>query len=147
MRGLILPRRERRILRFTKILIASVAMELQISMIPSPEDPPWSSDDYQSELRNLGLTLKADGLEIRDVASQPARAGTPLPLTGEWKVKFDDALAPILQTPVGSWLQARRGRTARLRIGEIEADVRTVEELVRVIKVAKCYQAVTESES
>ena len=63
------------------------------------------------------------------------------------RVKFDPTLAPILQTPVGSWLQARRGRTARLRIGEIEADVRTIEELVRVIRVAKCYQEVTESES
>src|SRR5215469_14018593 len=104
MRGLILPRRERRILRFTKILIASVAMELQISMIPSPEDPPWRSDDYQSELRNLGLTLKADGLEIRDVGTQPSRAGSPPPLSGEWRVKFESGLAPILQTPVGSWL-------------------------------------------
>ena len=122
-------------------------MELQISMIPSPEDPPWRSSDYQSELRNLGLSLKADGLEIRDVSTLPARAGSPPPLLGEWRVKFDASLAPILQTPVGAWLQARRGRTARLRIGEIEADVRTIEELVRVIRVAKCYQEVTENES
>jgi hypothetical protein len=66
---------------------------------------------------------------------------------GEWRVDLGAAVEPILEVPVGSWLQARRGRTARLRIGEIEADVRTVEELVRVIKIAKCYQDVTESES
>ena len=57
------------------------------------------------------------------------------------------ALEPILKAPVGSWLQARRGRTARLRIGEIEADVRTAEDLARVIKIATCYQNVTENES
>jgi hypothetical protein len=122
-------------------------MELQISMIPSPEDPPWRSDDYQSELRNLGLALKADGLEIHEVGSHPIRSGGTPPISGEWKVALGAALEPTLKTPVGAWLQARRGRTARLRIGEIEADVRTVEELARVIKIAKCYQEVTENES
>ena len=122
-------------------------MELQISMIPSPEDPPWRSDDYQSELRILGLALKADGLDIHEVGSHPSRAGGSLPISGEWRVELGTALEPILKAPLGSWLQGRRGRTARLRIGEIEADVRTIEELVRVIKIAKCYQEVTESES
>ena len=130
-----------------KSLIASFAMELQISMIPSPEDPPWRSDDYQSELRRLGLALREDGLEIQEVGSHPVRSGETAPISGEWKVKLGATLEPILKAPVGSWLQARRGRTARLRIGEIEADVRTVEELARVIKIAKCYQEVTENES
>ena len=122
-------------------------MELQISMIPSPEDPPWRSDDYQSELRNLGRTLKADGLEIQEVGSHPVHPGDPPPISGEWRVKLGSTLEPALRAPVGSWLQARRGRTAILRIGEIEADIRTVEELGRVLKIAKCYQEVTESES
>ena len=130
-----------------KSLIASFAMELQISMIPSPEDPPWRSDNYQSELRKLGLALKGDGLEIQEVGSHPVRSGETSPISGEWKVKLGATLEPILKAPVGSWLQARRGRTARLRIGEIEADVRTAEELARVIKIAKCYQEVTENES
>ncbi len=130
-----------------KSLIASFAMELQISMIPSPEDPPWRSDDYQSELRKLDLALRGDGLEIREVGSHPARSGETSPISGEWRVELGATLEPILKAPVGSWLQARRGRTARLRIGEIEADVRTAEELSRVIKIANCYQEVTENES
>jgi hypothetical protein len=121
-------------------------MELQISMIPSPEDPAWRSDDYQSELRNLGLTLRADGLEIHEVGSHPFPSGNSPPISGEWRVKLGANLEPALCVPVGSWLQARRGRTARLRIGEIEADIRTVEELGRVLKIANCYQEVTEGE-
>jgi len=121
-------------------------MELQISMIPSPEDPAWRSDDYQSELRNLGLTLRADGLEIHEVGSHPFPSGDSPPISGEWRVKLGANLEPALRVPVGSWLQARRGRTARLRIGEIEADIRTVEELGRVLKIANCYQEVTEGE-
>jgi hypothetical protein len=86
-------------------------------------------------------------LEIQEVGSHAARSAETSPISGEWKVKLGAALEPILKAPVGSWLEARRGRTARLRIGEIEADVRTAEELVRVIKIAKCYKEVTESES
>ena len=122
-------------------------MELLISMIPSPEDAPWRSEDYQSELRNLGSALRGDGLEIQEVGSHAARSGEMSPLSGEWRVKLGASLEPILKAPVGSWLQARRGRTAKLRIGEIEADVRNAEELARVIKIAKCYQSVTENES
>jgi hypothetical protein len=122
-------------------------MELQISMIPSPEDPPWRSDDYQSELRQLGLALRGDGLVIHEVSSHPLRLGEMSPISGEWRVKLGAMVEAILKAPVGSWLQARRGRTARLRIGEIEADVRTAEELARVIKIATCYQEVTEDEA
>jgi hypothetical protein len=122
-------------------------MELLISMIPSPDDPPWRSDDYQSELRNLGLSFRADGLEIRDQGSRPVGAGCVPEISGEWRVKLDAMVGPILEAPVGSWLEARRGRTVRLTIGEIEADVRTVDELVSVIKKATRYEEVSENES
>lgn len=122
-------------------------MELQISTIPSPEDPPWRSADYQSELRELGVRLRADGLDLREVHSPSPCSDCPPAISGEWSVPLDAVLTPILEAPLGSWLQARHGRTARLRIGAIEADVRNVQELVRVIKVAKCYQDVAESES
>ncbi len=122
-------------------------MELQISMIPSPDDPPWKSDDYQSELRNLGSSLRADGLEIREVGAQSVREGCVACISGEWRVKLGDTLGPILKVPVGSWLEARPGRTVRLTMGEMEADVRTVDELVSVIKIAKSYEEVAENES
>lgn len=115
-------------------------MELQICMIPSPEDPPLRSDDYQSELRNLGSTLRASGLEICDVYPRPVRAETQPMMQGEWRVRLDPIAAPLLGTPVRTWLQARRGRTARLKVGEVEADVRTVEELVSVIQIANRYR-------
>ena len=122
-------------------------MDLQISMIPSPDDPPCRSHDYQSELRNLGLALKADGLELRDVGPRSVRAECAPALSGEWKVQLGSMLGPILGAPVGSWLQARRGRTVRLTIGEMEADVRTADELESVIKIATFYKEAAENES
>ncbi|SRR5487761_571481 len=122
-------------------------MELQISMIPSPDDLPWRSDDYQSELRNLGLALRADGLEIREVGVQSVREGCVACISGEWRVRLGERVDRALEAPVGFWLQARRGRTVRLTIGETEADVQTAEELVSVIKIARSYEKVSENES
>jgi hypothetical protein len=119
-------------------------MELLISMIPSPEDPPWMSDAYQADLRNLGLMLSADGLDINDVASH---SGCPPAMSGEWRVTLGATLGPKLGAPVGSWLQARRGRIVHVTIGMVEVDVRTVDELVSVIKIANCYQKIAEDES
>ena len=122
-------------------------MELHISMIPSPEDPPWLSAAYQADLHNLGRTLRADGVEIHDVAVRSASAGRMSALSGEWTVELGAVLGSMLGAPVGSWLQGRRGRTVRLTIGKIEADVRTVDELARVIRTARLYQEVAESDS
>src|SRR5258708_25692354 len=100
-------------------------MELQISMIPSPEDPPWRSDDYQSELRKLGLALKGDGLEIQEVGSHPVRSGETSPISGEWRGKLGATLEPILKTPVGALLQARLGRAALVGSFVMQARHRT----------------------
>lgn len=122
-------------------------MELQISMIPSPEDPPLGSAEYQSELRMLGLGLKQSGLEIRDSSTRRLDVESQLPMIGEWWIKVEPQAAALLGTTVFSWLQARRGRTARLKIGEVEVDVRTVEELAAVIQVANRYQTICEMDS
>jgi hypothetical protein len=63
------------------------------------------------------------------------------------EVKLGATLGSILGVPVGSWLEARRGRMVRLTVGEIEADVRTVDDLLCVIKTARAYQEVAESET
>ncbi|NYF80578.1 hypothetical protein [Granulicella arctica] len=122
-------------------------MELHISMIPSPEDPPCRSDGYQSELRDLGLTLKADGLELREVGTRSVRPDCLPSLSGEWRIQLGATLGTILGAPVGSWLQARRGRTVRLTIGKMEADVQTADQLESVIKIAKFYQDVAENDA
>ena len=86
-------------------------------------------------------------IPIRLVPGRSRCYGRRIAVRPEWKVPLDAALASILEAPLGSWLQARHGRTARLRIGEIEADVRNVQELARVIRVAKCYQDVLEGDT
>ena len=121
-------------------------MELRISMIPSPKDPPWISEDYQSDLRNLGLSLRADGLEIDDVGPRPIKTGSLCAITGEWRVKLCNTLGPVLGAPVGSWLQARHGRTVHLTIGKVEVDVRTAEELLCAIKIAGLYEQSADSD-
>lgn len=40
----------------------------------------------------------------------------------------------------GAWVQARYGRKVRLKIGELEAEGRSVEEVEKLLKVAADYQ-------
>ncbi len=43
------------------------------------------------------------------------------------------ALGPTLGTALGAWLHARYGRKVRLKIGEIEAEAQTPEEVEKLI--------------
>jgi len=122
-------------------------MELHISMIPSPEDPPWRSDDYQSSLRGLELAFRADGLDIHESERSSVIAECGTAMSGEWMIRLDAMPHSVLEAVVGSWLQARRGRAVCLTIGEIEADVLTVAEFIDAIKCARLYQEMSESDS
>src|ERR1700722_12040983 len=59
--------------------------------------PPWRSDDYQWELRNRRLTLRAYGLELHSVGVHPVREGCIPAVSGAWRVKLGASLGPILE--------------------------------------------------
>jgi len=122
-------------------------MELHISMIPSPEDPPWRSDDYQSGLRGLEMAFNVDGLEVHEAGRSSVIAECGTTISGEWWVRLDAMPHSVLAAVVGSWLQERRGRTVCLTIGEVEADVLTVDEFLGAIQCARLYQELSESDS
>ena len=48
-------------------------------------------------------------------------------------------IAPLAGA-VGAWIQARYGRKARIKIGEIEAEARTIEEVEELLKIAAEFQ-------
>lgn len=55
----------------------------------------------------------------------------------EGLVKFTATLGPMLGTAIGAWLHARYGRKVRLKIGEIEAEAQTVEEVETLLARAQ----------
>jgi hypothetical protein len=52
-------------------------------------------------------------------------------------VKFAATLGPMLGTAVGAWLHAKYGRKVRLKIGDIEAEAQTMQEVETLLNKAQ----------
>ncbi|MDE3105813.1 MAG: hypothetical protein KGK08_11615 [Acidobacteriota bacterium] len=109
-------------------------MELLMSMIPSPEDRSLKSLDYQAELNALDQTLRSAGLSLRCSQRQSAS------IRGAWAMPLCSSLTDALASPLDAWLKARRGRTVRFRIEDVEVEIRSVAELSAVLRAAGCYE-------
>jgi hypothetical protein len=49
--------------------------------------------------------------------------------------------APAATALIGAWLQARHGRKVRLKVGDVEAEAATVQEVEQLLERAKAYPA------
>jgi len=65
-------------------------------------------------------------------------AGTTL--LGKFIIPLTQTLGPPFFTLLGAWLTARYGRSVRLKIGDVEAQARTVEEVEKLLDSAKKFQ-------
>jgi hypothetical protein len=119
--------------------------ELDLTLIPAPNDPPIRSPDYQAELRQFEQGLHSNGLEVSSTI-ELREAWIPElispPYLGDFTIKLAAIFGPILGTAIGAWLQARIGRRVRLRVGPdgFEAEARTIEEVERLLERAKEFQ-------
>ena len=121
------------------------ATELDLTLIPGPNDPPFRSPDYQAELRQFEQCLRSNGLEVSPTI-ELREAWTPVPVPapylGDFTIKLAAIVGPVLGTGIGAWLQARIGRKVRLRVGPdgFEAEARTTEEVEKLLDLAREFQ-------
>jgi hypothetical protein len=112
---------------------AMVRMEIVLQR--APDDPKVHDPKFQSELRDFSKALRAAGIEYSQggMAFDAADGGGfPLP---EFLVVLTAAITPLAGL-CGAWLQARYGRKVRVKIGDVEAEGRTVEEVDELLKRA-----------
>ena len=97
---------------------------------PDPDAAPEVEDvDVQSEIASLGMKIKSVTIESSLGA---VTGGTDWTLLIEHGKIALPALAGIL----GAWLHARYGRKVRLKIGDIEAEAQTAEEVEKLLDKA-----------
>jgi hypothetical protein len=118
--------------------------ELQFSFIPAPNDAPTNSIEYQQELLQFENAAHAQKLTIASrVTFQKFMGGQNVSL-GEFTIKLAEIVVPALGTAlgtiIGAWLQARSGRKVRLKVGEVEAEAQTVEDVEKLIARAQDIQ-------
>ena len=112
------------------------ASELFLALIPALNDPPFRSQDYQAELRQFEQDLQSKGLEVSPII-ELREAWTPVPFpapyVGDFITKLAAIVGPAFGMGVGAWLHARYGRRVRLKVGDIEAEAQTLEEVEKLL--------------
>lgn len=114
--------------------------EIRVILRRAPDDSLENDPKFQRELSDFSKSLRAAGVKFsqRAMAFDSADAlGYPLP-------NFLITLAPAVIAAVaglcGAWVHARYGRKVRLKIGDVEAEGRTVEEIEALLQKAKEFQ-------
>src|SRR6185312_15222760 len=103
--------------------------KLTLQLLPSVEDKPLRSTEYQAALSKFAEQLQAHGLNPSMGMHFEESADSHSFLLGSFTIGLGKAIALPVCTAVGAWLHAKYGRRVRLKIGELEAEAQTVEEV------------------
>jgi hypothetical protein len=115
--------------------------EIRIRLLRTPDDPPERDPAFQQELNQFKDSLRSAGIPYsqRGMAFDSA-AATGYPLAELIIKELGPAAVGVLGTAVGAWISGRHGRKVRLRIGDIEAEGRTKEEVIELLNHARTLQ-------
>lgn len=117
--------------------------EVSIELVAAEDDAPPASEEFQAGLSAFGTALKDNGVTYGQMAiamDSVDAHGYPL---GEFIASLKSFGGPAITAAAaaaGAWAQARYGRKVRLKIGELEAEGRSVEEVEKLLKAAADYQ-------
>jgi hypothetical protein len=118
----------------------------EIVLQRAPDDASVNDPEFQKELREFSRSLSAAGVAFsqRAMAFDSADAlGFPL---AEFVIKaLSPAVIPAAAAVCGAWVQARYGRKVRLKIGDIEVEGRTTEEIKTLLGQAADFRGKIQS--
>ena len=106
--------------------------DIQISLLPAPDDPHHLTPGYQQELRGFEQAFRSEGLPIAAVPALAKMQGGPF-LSGEFVLKVAEKIGPPLIAGIAAWLHGRSGRKVRLKVGDIEVEAPTMKEVENLV--------------
>jgi hypothetical protein len=110
-------------------------VKVKIVLTRAPDDPKVNERSFQEELGSFGAALRSAGVKytLRGMAFDSADAlGFQSP---EFQVFLGQAVAAVAGL-CGAWVQVRYGRKVRVKIGDVEAEGRSVDEIGRLLEQA-----------
>jgi len=113
--------------------------KLSIQLLPSVEDEPLRSAEYQAGLSEFAKKLQANGMNPSMAMHFEESADSHSFLLGSFSLELGKVIVVPICTAAGAWLHAKYGRKVRLKIGETEseAEAQTVEEVKQLLEYAK----------
>ena len=120
---------------------SKAAQEFELRLVRASEDPPVNDPAFQKELRAFSSMLHSAGVRY----SQRGMAFDSVAMTGyplaEFIIKeLGPAAIGVIGTAVGAWISGRNGRKLRLKVGDIEVEARTPEEVAQLLQQAAALQ-------
>jgi hypothetical protein len=117
------------------------ADELELHLIAALDDAPSWEPEYQGELFYVNHRLAAGGVEYSCLVEGPGCKGpVEAAALGELFIKFTEHAVPVIGTVVGAWLHSKYGRKVRLKVGDIDAEAQTPEEVQGLLERAQEFQ-------
>ena len=111
-------------------------LEIEIRLNPGDSDAELRSKFYQNEIAAIVAELNERGIltHARSYSEKSASGATWL--LGEFIVPLM-AASSALWVLLGRWLQAKHGRKIRLKIGDIEAEATSVDDIRKLMEIAE----------
>jgi hypothetical protein len=115
--------------------------EVQFALTTGPDEPAVGSPEIQGELRGISKALRDADIKashrmfFRDAADGGAS------YIGQFLVPIAQVAIPALGAVLGGWLQGRFGRKVRIKVGDVEAEARTLEEVETLLQRAQEFKA------
>lgn len=114
--------------------------KIHIVVFGGPEEPPISDPSMQSALHDFSAALRAAGMDTNPRMLFFDDAATPVTWIGEFAGLVKD-LSPLVVAVLVAWIGRNNGRKVRLKIGDGEFEANTVEDVERLVELAKKRQS------
>lgn len=117
-----------------------VSEEISLELIAAETDPPLRSSEYQDGLKQVGSSLRATNAKVSFHVFMQDAIDAPSFLLGGFTIENIKSVGLVLGPILGAWLHGRYGRKVRLKVGDIEAEARTISEVEELLKRAEQFR-------
>jgi hypothetical protein len=104
---------------------------VELTLVGAPDDAAFTGEG-QGEAEKFDAALRRRRLQVTAIAV----GSGPGILTGQFLVTLGPPAIAAIAAVAGAWVQARYGRKVRLKVGDIEAEARTTEEIETLLRRA-----------
>jgi len=120
------------------------ASQCHLGLMLGPDEQPFDSPTSQNEFNDIYEAMKAHGLVVEPRILVRKSAGSGVRLLGEFLVPIAQVGIPALAGILVGWLQGRASRKVRIKVGDVEAEAGTLEELETLLQRAQEFKTSAE---
>lgn len=111
----------------------------QLAFIQAPDE---AGQVYLSDAKLAARDIRsAGGTSIMPALKAMTRIDGEVAVIATYVLSVVQAVGPIVGPAFGAWLQGHTGRKLRLKVGDVEIEARTVDEIDELLRRVKALQA------